>query len=89
MIQSQSSREIQGVLGLHEFWAREKLMQAKFMLVKLCTISFVKLHASEILSMSQFSWVNIKAKKMSQGSDYYEVFLWCLESPKLEKIEKI
>ena len=42
--------EIQGVLGLHEFWAREKIVQAKFVLVKLCTCSFVKLRASEILS---------------------------------------
>ena len=41
---------IQGVLGLHEFWAREKLVQAKFVLVKLCTSSFVKLRASKILS---------------------------------------
>ena len=35
---------------MHEFWAREKLVQAKFVLVKLCTSSFVKLRASEILS---------------------------------------
>ena len=42
--------KIQGVLGLHEFWAREKLMQAKFVLVKLCTSSFEKFRASEILS---------------------------------------
>ena len=35
---------------MHEFWAREKLVQAKFVLVKLCTDSFVKLRASEILS---------------------------------------
>ena len=42
--------DIQGVLGLHEFWAREKLVQAKFVLVKLCTSSFVKLRASEIRS---------------------------------------
>ena len=41
---------IQGVLGLHEFWAREKLVQAKFVLVKLCTSSFEKFRASEILS---------------------------------------
>ena len=41
---------IQGVLGLHEFWAREKVVQAKFVLVKLCISSFVKLRASEILS---------------------------------------
>ena len=41
---------LQGVLGLHEFWGREKLVQAKFVLVKLCTSSFVKLRASEILS---------------------------------------
>ena len=40
-----------GVLGLHEFWAREKFIQAKFLLVKLCTSSFVKLCASEILSI--------------------------------------
>ena len=38
------------VLGLHEFWAREKLVQVKFVLVKLCTSSFIKLRASEILS---------------------------------------
>ena len=25
---------LQGILGLHEFWAREKLVQAKFVLVK-------------------------------------------------------
>ena len=41
---------IQGVLGLHEFWAREKLVQAKFVQVKLCTSSFVKRRASDILS---------------------------------------
>ena len=41
---------IQGVLGLHEFWAREKLVQAKVVLVKLCTSSFVKLRTSDILS---------------------------------------
>ena len=41
---------LQGVLGLHEFWAREKLVQAKFVLVKLSASSFVKLRASEILS---------------------------------------
>ena len=35
---------------MHEFWAKEKLVQAKFVLVKLCTTSFVKLRASEILS---------------------------------------
>ena len=35
---------------MHEFWAREKLVQAKFVLVKLCTSSFLKLRASEILS---------------------------------------
>ena len=40
--------KIQGVLGLHEFWAREKIVQAKFVIVKLCTSSFVKLRASEI-----------------------------------------
>ena len=42
--------ELQGVLGLHKFWAREKLVQANFVLVKLFTGSFVKLRASEILS---------------------------------------
>ena len=26
--------EIQGVLGLYEFWAREKLVQTKFVVVK-------------------------------------------------------
>ena len=36
---------------MHEFWAREKLVQAKFVLVKLCTSMFSKLRASEILSM--------------------------------------
>ena len=41
---------IQKVLGLYEFWAREKFVQAKFMLVKLCTSSFAKLCASKILS---------------------------------------
>ena len=41
----------QGVLGLHELWARDKLVQAKFvLLVKLCTSSLVKLRASEILN---------------------------------------
>ena len=34
---------------MHEFWAREKLLQAKFILVKLCTSSFIKICASEIL----------------------------------------
>ena len=41
--------QIQGVPVLHEFWAKEKLVQAKYVLVKLCTSSFVKLPASEIL----------------------------------------
>ena len=41
---------IQGVLGLHEFWAREKLMKANFVPVTLCTSSFVKLRAGEIFS---------------------------------------
>ena len=36
---------------MHEFLAREKLMQAKLMLMKLCTSPFVNIHASEILSM--------------------------------------
>ena len=40
---------VQGVLGLHEFWARNKFVQAKFLLVKLCTSTFLKLRASEIL----------------------------------------
>ena len=35
---------------MHEFLAREKLVQAKFVLVELYTSSFVKLRASEILS---------------------------------------
>ena len=35
---------------MHEFRIREKLVQAKFVLGKLCTISFVKLRASEIFS---------------------------------------
>ena len=41
---------IQGVLDLHEFWARNKFVQAKFVLVKLCTSMFSKIRASEILS---------------------------------------
>ena len=41
--------QVQGVLGLHEFWAREKLVQAKFVLVKLCTSSFVKLCAGKFV----------------------------------------
>ena len=41
---------IQGVLGLHKFWARLKLVKAKFGLVKLCTSFFVILRANEILS---------------------------------------
>ena len=50
MIQNKVSHlEIQGVLGLHEFWNREKLVEAKFVLVKLCTSTFAKLDASEIL----------------------------------------
>ena len=43
--------EVQGVLALHEFWAREKFEEAKFVLVKLCTSSFVELRSSEILSI--------------------------------------
>ena len=35
---------------MHEFWAREKLLQAKFVLVKLYTSSFVKLRGGEIHS---------------------------------------
>ena len=35
---------------MHEFLAREKLVQAKFVLVRLCTSSFVKIRASEIFS---------------------------------------
>ena len=35
---------------MHEFWARNKFVQAKFVLVKLCTSTFSKLRASEILS---------------------------------------
>ena len=50
LIKVGDTKYVQGVLGLHEFWAREKLVQAKFVLVKLCTSSFVKLRASEILS---------------------------------------
>ena len=42
---------VQEVLGLHEFRAIEKLVQAKFVLVKLCTSFFVRLRGSEILSM--------------------------------------
>ena len=42
--------KIQGVLDLHEFWARNKFVQAKFVLVKLCTSMFSKIRASEILS---------------------------------------
>ena len=41
---------IKGVLDLHEFWARNKFVQAKFVLVKLCTSMFSKIRASEILS---------------------------------------
>ena len=41
---------IQGVLDLHEFWARNKFVQVKFVLVKLCTSMFSKIRASEILS---------------------------------------
>ena len=35
---------------MHEFWARNKFVQAKFVLVKLCTSMFSKIRASEILS---------------------------------------
>ena len=35
---------------MHEFWARNKFVQAKFVQVKLCTSSFVNLRASEILN---------------------------------------
>ena len=35
---------------LDEFWAREKIVQAKFVLVKLCTSSLIKIRASEIFS---------------------------------------
>ena len=31
---------IQGVLDLHEFWAREKLVPAKFVLVKLFALTY-------------------------------------------------
>ena len=41
---------IQGVLGLHEFLARNKFEQAKFVLVKLYTSTFSKLRTSENLS---------------------------------------
>ena len=41
---------VQGVLDLHEFWTRNKFVQAKFVLVKLCTSMFSKIRASEILS---------------------------------------
>ena len=42
--------EIQGVLDLHEFWARNKFVQAKLVLVKLCNSMFSKIRACEILS---------------------------------------
>ena len=63
---------VQGVLGLHKFWAREKIVQANFVLVKLCTSSFVKHHASEILSMCyprNGLYLKIRASKIraSQG----------------------
>ena len=45
-----ATHSIQGVLDLHEFWARNKIVQAKFVLVKLCTSMFSKIRASEILS---------------------------------------
>ena len=35
---------------MHEFWARNKFVQAEFVLVKLCTSMFSKIRASEILS---------------------------------------
>ena len=41
---------VQGVLGWHSFWGRKKLVQAKLVLVKLCTSSFVKLCAGKIVS---------------------------------------
>ena len=46
-----TGKEVHGVLGSHNFWAREKLAQAKFVLVKLCTSSLAKLRASEICNM--------------------------------------
>ena len=48
--------DIQGVLGLHEFWARNKFVQAKFVLVKLCTSMFSKIRASEILTPCVFDY---------------------------------
>ena len=72
---------IQGVLGLHKFWAREKIVQAKFVLVKLCTCPFVKLRASEILSTCyRRIWVYLKIRaseirtseiRASQGPPVY------------------
>ena len=44
------SLRVQGVLDLHEFWARNKFVPAKYVLVKLCTSMFSKIRASEILS---------------------------------------
>ena len=40
--------DLQKVLDLHEFWARNKFVQAKFVLVKLCTSMFSNIRASEI-----------------------------------------
>ena len=72
-----------GVLGLHEFWAIEKIVQAKFVLVKLCTSSFVKFRASEIfitcyprngvhlkISASEIRTSEIRA---SQGPPVYDL----------------
>ena len=75
---------IQGVLDLHEFWAREKLVPAKFVLVKLCTSSFVNLCASEILSTccpSNCLYLKISASEIctskiraSQGPPYSRAY---------------
>ena len=46
-----SLTKLQVVLDLHKFWARNKFVQAKFVLVKLCTSIFSKICASEILIM--------------------------------------
>ena len=70
-----------GVLGLHEFWARNKIVQAKFVLVKLYTSSFVKLRAREILRTCHLRnglYLKIRASEnrtseihASQGSPVY------------------
>ena len=36
---------------MHEFWARNEFVQAKFVLAKLCTSMFSNIRASEILGI--------------------------------------